>query len=293
MDDATAPLRVTFDQRRADDWALALASAGIDSRIDASTSGYLVLVPATERVRADRVLDAFDAENRPPLPQEPEQGDADGSSLAAVVVAVLLCIAFVITGPGDWDGVWFKYGAATAWRIDQGEVWRAVTALTLHANFPHLVANAATLVIFGTALCGLVGAGVGIWVLLLAGTVGNWLTALLRGSAHSAVGASTAIFGGIGALAAIQLIRRRRGAAVSAWKAWAPLAAGLGLLGFLGTAPESDVLAHLFGFATGALLGPAALRAGVWRDRQTLQLALSLAAGAVVVISWVAAFTHP
>ena len=52
------------------------------------------------------------------------------------------------------------------------------------------------------------------------------------------------------------------------------------------------MLAHLFGFATGALLGPAALRAAGWRDRQMLQLALSLAAGAIVVIAWIAAFTR-
>jgi membrane associated rhomboid family serine protease len=293
MDDAAAPLRVTLDQRRADDWALALASAGIDSRIDASAAGYRLLVPAAERIRADFVLDAFDAENLPPPVHEPEEFDTDGFSRAAFVVAALLCIAFVVTGPGEWNGIWFTRGAATAWRISQGEVWRAVTALTLHANFPHLVANAATLMIFGTALCGLVGAGVGIWVLLLAGTAGNWITALLHGSAHNAIGASTAIFGGIGALAAIQLIRRRRGARVSAWKAWAPLAAGLGLLGFLGTGPQSDVLAHLFGFAIGALLGPPALRAAAWRERHTLQLALSIAAGAAVVACWIAAFTRP
>lgn len=292
MDDAAAPLRDTLDRRRADDWALALASAGIDSRIDATGAGYRILVPAAERLRADRVLDAFDAENRPPASTEPASHDADEFSFAAIVVTVLLCIAFVITGPGEWEGVWFTRGAATAWRINQGEWWRAVTALTLHANFPHIVANAATLMIFGTPLCGLVGAGVGIWVLLLAGTAGNWLNAALRGAAHSAVGASTAIFGGIGALAAIQLIRRRRGAPVSALKAWAPLAAGLGLLGFLGTAPDSDVLAHLFGFAVGVLLGPAALRAAAWREHAALQLALSLAAALVVVACWIAAFTH-
>ena len=108
--------------------------------------------------------------------------------------------------------------------------------------------------------------------MLLSGAAGNWLTAALRGAPHSAVGASTGIFGGIGGLAALELMRRRRGAAVSAWRAWAPIAAGLALLGFLGTSPQSDVLAHLFGFAVGALLGVSAFELQALRDRRGLQL---------------------
>jgi membrane associated rhomboid family serine protease len=285
-----APLRVTADQRRVDDWALALASAGIDSRIDRSADGYALVVRPSEWEHADRVLIAFDAENRP-RPAPPQEPPEAGMSPAAIVAALLLCAFFVVTGPRDRGAAWFEHGAATALRINDGELWRTVTALTLHADFPHILSNAATLMVFGTALCGVLGGGVGIWVLLLSGATGNWLNAALRGAGHSAVGASTAVFGGVGALAAIQLIRRRRGAPMSAWTAWAPVAGGLALLGFLGTAPQTDVLAHLFGFAAGGLLGIMAFPTAVWRNRQGLQLALSLAAAALVAASWIAAFT--
>jgi membrane associated rhomboid family serine protease len=283
-------LRVTSDRRRADDWGLTLASAGILSRIDWTPDGYALSVRDADRRRADRVLAAFDAENEPrPAPSEPHEQRV---SYGAVVAAVALCAFFVVTGPRDAGGYWFDRGAATASRIAGGEYWRTVTALTLHADFPHILSNAATMIIFGTSLCGLVGTGTGLWLMLLSGAAGNWLAALLRGAPYSAVGASTAIFGAIGALAAVQLMRRRRGVPVSAWRAWAPIAAGLALLAFLGTAPQTDVLAHLFGFGVGAGLGAAVMRArGPWQHGG-LQTALSLAAVLVVVACWLLAIRN-
>lgn len=281
-------LRVTSDRRRADDWALALASAGIDSHIDWAPEGCALLVRSADRGRADLVLTAFDAENRPrpALPSEPLE---QGVSYAAFVVAVLLCAFFVVTGPRDAGRYWFERGDAMASRIAAGELWRTVTALTLHADFPHILSNAATLIIFGTSLCGLIGSGIALWLMLLSGAAGNWLTALLRGAPYSAVGASTAIFGAIGGLAAIQLLRRRRGVPLSAWRAWIPIAAGLALLAFLGTAPQADVIAHLFGFGVGAGLGVVALRAQPLRHRRLVQTALSIAAALVVVVCWLLA----
>ena len=285
--EASQPLRVTRERQRADDWALALASAGIDARLDWSMQGYVVIVRERDRQRAYAVLDAFDDENRRPPPAA-ERFETGGSA-AALVIAALLCAFFVVTGPRDAGRAWFERGAALASRIAAGELWRTVTALTLHADFPHVLSNAVTMLIFGGALCGLVGAGTGAWLMLLSGAAGNWVTALVRGPPHSAVGASTAVFGAVGALAAIQLVRRRQGAGVPAWRVWTPIAAGLALLGFLGTAPESDVLAHLFGFAIGALLGVSAARARAWRQRAGLQLALAAAALLVVVACWVLA----
>jgi membrane associated rhomboid family serine protease len=285
--DGSVALRVTPDRRRADDWALALASAAIDSRIDTGPAGFAVTVRAADAARAGAVLAAYDAENAPARPAADLPDD--GTSYGAYVVAALLCAFFVVTGPRDVGHYWFDRGAAFASRIAAGQLWRTVTALTLHADFPHILANAATLVIFGTSLCGVVGTGIGLWLMLLSGAAGNWLTAAVRGAPYSSVGASTAIFGAIGGLAAIQLLRRRRGLAVPRWRAWAPIAAGLALLGFLGTSPQADVLAHLFGFAVGAVLGVVALQARPLRDRRGLQGALSGAAALAVVACWLLA----
>lgn len=285
-----ALVRITTDPRRADEWALALASAAIDCRIERAAAGYAVLVPESDRAAAAQVLDAFDEENRAaPAPVRP----APTRSHGALILVALLSGMFVVTGPRAQASIWFQRGAAVAWRINDGEPWRTVTALMLHADFLHLLANIVTLAIFGTALYGMVGAGTGTWILLLAGAGGNWMNAALRGTAHSAVGASTAIFGGIGALAALQLIRRSRGSPVPAARAWAPLAAGVALLGFLGTAPESDVLAHLFGFAAGVGLGALAVLAAPWSEHRAVQWPLCAAAAIVAAACWITAFTRP
>jgi membrane associated rhomboid family serine protease len=85
-------------------------------------------------------------------------------------------------------------------------------------------------------------------------------------------------------------VRRRRGRRSSRrWQDFAPLAAGLGLLAMLGTAPEADVWAHLFGLACGALLGAGA----AWRlrrpPRPIAQGAFAALAALAVVAAWVRA----
>src|SRR5207245_1142953 len=85
---------------------------------------------------------------------------------------------------------------------------------------------------------------------LRAGAGGNVLNAVLRGAHHSAVGASTAVFGAIGLLGGLQFgrKRRRRGA-------WLPIAGSLALLAMLGSDREADIVAHLFGLLVGGVLG--------------------------------------
>lgn len=287
MPDSDLPqlLRASADRRQVDDWSLALASAGIEARIDEAPPGYALRVRATDWTHAGAVLAVYDAENAPREAALPDIA-VDGSSYGAYVAAVLLAAFFAVTGPRGAGSVWFDRGAALASRIGAGELWRAVTALTLHADGAHILGNVVTLIIFGTSLCAVLGTGVGVWLMLLAGALGNALAAAVRGAPYGSVGASTSIFGAIGALAAIQFVRRRRGGAVSPWRAWMPVAAGLALLGFLGTSPEADVLAHLAGFLVGLALAIPALRALPLRRRLGVQAALSIGAGAAVLGCW-------
>ena len=59
-----------------------------------------------------------------------------------------------------------------------------VTALTLHADLAHVLANALACVLLVTAVGRSLGAGVGLWLMLLAGAGGNALTALAHGAHH-------------------------------------------------------------------------------------------------------------
>jgi membrane associated rhomboid family serine protease len=91
-------------------------------------------------------------------------------------------------------------------------------------------------------------------MMLFCGIFGNLLNAWAYQWDHLSVGASTAIFGALGILCAIQMVgalRTGRG-----WKQVAMIiGAGVALLAFLGAGARSDIGAHLFGWITGLLFG--------------------------------------
>jgi membrane associated rhomboid family serine protease len=201
-------------------------------------------------------------------------------------MAAALGAAYLATGPRAEGGEAFRAGAADASRILAGEWWRTATALTLHADASHLVANATAAALLGAAVCRTVGVGLGAALIVASGIVGNAVNAILRGPPHVSVGASTAVLGAVGVLSGLAFTRqrrlpRRRG------RAWVPLAAGLALLGMLGSDPRSDLGAHFFGFLAGIVLGAGAgllLPGGGPGPRA--QWALAGATLAVVLASW-------
>lgn len=286
-DTEEAIARGTTEQRQADEWALVLTAAGIPHALRSQLGEWVLHVAADDVARARAALDAYDSEN-PARPAHTAPTADDGWSIAGIILALALLAFYGVTAWHREDVPWMRAGSATAARIAAGELWRAVTALTLHSTPAHVFGNAVCCAIFATALCRALGVGVGMWLMLIAGTGGNIATALLRGAPHSAVGASTAIFGAVGALGALQVVTRaRRG--VPRRRVWVPLAAAVGLLAMLGTSPDSDVLAHFFGFILGAVLGGVA--AIVWSPPlgRGAQFALAFGGLAVVVAAWAAA----
>ena len=127
-------------------------------------------------------------------------------------------------------------------------------SVTLFFLGPHLAGNIAGIAIFGSAVCGMAGAGVGSFMILVSGMAGNLVNALLYETGHLSVGSSTAVFGAIGILSAHQSIRKFRLPA-QRLRAWLPVAAGLALLSILGSGKHTDLTAHLFGFMAGILIG--------------------------------------
>ena len=203
-----------------------------------------------------------------------------------------LAAFFAITGPNDVASFWFRHGIADTDAILSGAVHQAVTALTLHSNFKHLLGN----VLIGRALFAVVhrrlGPGLGSIAVQMSGVVGNLMNAVWHLTGHRSLGASTAVMGALGILAATQLVMNQaRGPTAKAVVTWAPLVAGAALLGMFGASPTSDLHAHGFGFVEGVVMG---LIAGVIRHRNTpLPLWFSAVMGAVslliVVGAWVVA----
>lgn len=148
--------------------------------------------------------------------------------------------------------LWAGNGAET---LQDGEWWRVLTALFLHANPLHLAMNGIALWLFGSAVENTMGRWRFLAVFFVAGMLGNFLSAL---NVHYdvAVGASGGIFGVVGAYA------------VAVYRLDGPMYAGvrkrLLLLLTLMVAgdfsigwlePQVDNLAHVGGFFAGVTLG--------------------------------------
>lgn len=276
------PIRVAPTSAQTDEWALVLTAAGIPHAVARDDTGWNLLVFAADAVRADTALAAYDRENveRVPPPEAPPYPWMSG-----VTVALLLLAVFSMTGPPAAGSRWFERGATVAARVVGDEPWRAVTALTLHANTVHVLGNAVATAVLLPPLVQRLGLGAALCLMVFSGAAGNVLSALVHDPRHIAIGASTATFGAIGALAALRLLpssvtgtTRRRG--------WVVLAATLLLLAMLGTAPEADVIAHALGLVAGGALGLAAGAVLRQPPRAAVQWVLVALAVLVVAGAW-------
>jgi rhomboid protease GluP len=185
---------------------------------------------------------------------------------------------------------WFAIGAAQAGLILEGAWWRTITALSLHADLLHLMSNLASGVVFGLFVAQLLGSGLAWLAILLAGALGNALNALVQSPEHTAIGASTGIFGALGILTGY--MRRFR---VVPWRGglrrWAPLAAGIMLLVFLGFSGErTDIGAHVAGFAVGGAIGFALAPVAHWvAQNRRAQWACGMLACGLFSLAWLLA----
>lgn len=271
-------------------WEAVLAAASIPYRAEPREQRWALIVRTADAQHALDLLRAVEAE-RPAVADDgrlPEPSVFAETFGGAPLAAVWLGVA-IMAGLRGGRSAWFAAGSSDAARVVAGEWWRAITALTLHADASHLLNNVLATAFLGTALGRVIGPGIASWTLLLTGALGNLINAWVHQTHHDSVGASTAVFGAVGALAGLSAVsvhgqrRARRGA-------WLPLAAGLGILAMFGTGDHTDHGAHLFGFLAGIGLG---MLLGVVRARlpgRRVQPFLSALAMAVFAVAWVIAF---
>lgn len=244
-------------------------------------------MPATDLEKAIHELQLFVAENRdwPPVP--PTESGFDNAWLNACLLAALALFHNITRLPNAplQPEDWLHAGNAHVAAIRSGQWWRLATALTLHSGTLHLASNILIGGIFVIRLCREVGSGLGWFLLLSVGMAGNYLNSLIQPGYHQSVGASTAIFGAIGILAALNA-RRHRLRLIRKWSL--PLAAGLALLALLGTGEHrTDLLAHLFGFSCGLLSGW--FIAPLPHAGPRLNRWLGLQAALIIVLAWLLA----
>jgi membrane associated rhomboid family serine protease len=146
--------------------------------------------------------------------------------------------------------------------VDDGEWWRAITALTLHGDIVHLVSNIVAGIGFAFLLARFFGAGAAWLLIVMTGAAGNALNAWVHHpDAHFSIGASTAVFGALGLITGVGLwVALMQPAERWTMPRWLlPAFGGLTLLGLLGIGDgldaRIDVAAHISGFLCGAAAG--------------------------------------
>jgi rhomboid protease GluP len=279
-------IRVSENPSDAEKWTLVLTAVGIPHRLEHAAAGWRLLVPDAEVHRAHAALEADEAEAREAPDAVPPQPRSHVDSwVIGVAVGVLLLAFFAVTGPSAAGSRWSAAGAASARQILNGQLYRTVTALTLHVDAVHVFSNAVATSVLLAAVVQRLGPGRGVWLTLVAGAAANLLSAIVHDASHVAVGASTATFGAIGILTGLRLVP---GSSTTRPR-WAVLAAAVLLLAMLGTGGGSDVLGHALGLLCGGGLGVLAGLAFPRRFGALTDWSLVGAAVAVVVGCWVRA----
>ncbi|KGR75857.1 rhomboid family intramembrane serine protease [Ureibacillus manganicus] len=122
--------------------------------------------------------------------------------IVSLIIAINLII-YILTIPSDMKELLFTYGMSHNLLIANGEWWRVVTSMFLHADFFHVLFNMFSLFLFGPELEKIAGKARFLTIYLLAGIFGNILTFVTQGPLYASVGASGSIYGIFGAFAAL------------------------------------------------------------------------------------------
>ncbi len=300
-------------KRLAWEWGLVLTARNVPHTLQQALGGWRMLTPVEHREKAIQEIVAYEKENiRPPLPEI----ETPLRENTALTIGILLLVGlFHGIAQNQWQ--LFGYDASLApisWKargladcldmVVHKEWWRSVTALTLHADAGHVLANMASGALFLVPLCRELGSGAG-WLLTLGAAAGaNYLSCRLQGPSHVSLGGSTAVFAAVGVLSALRAVKiylAERGSRESGlFDRRSPLlalGAGLALLGFLGASGEArtDVVAHVCGFFCGIPIGSVAgfllHRVGLHGPLPPrLSMLLGAMTAALVIGAWIRAF---
>jgi membrane associated rhomboid family serine protease len=179
---------------------------------------------------------------------------ASGAHTFQAVIANVMNNAVNIQNNDALSNVLIAYGAKDNGSIIQGQYWRFITPIFLHANLLHVGLNMLNLVVLGVFLERLVGHLRFLLIYLLTGII-SIIASFYFMPQEISVGASGAIFGLVGAYSIFVLTHRRafRHNGIPALL-WLVLVIGVNL-GIGLVIPNVDNYAHIGGLLSGCLLG--------------------------------------
>jgi rhomboid protease GluP len=277
-----APLRVeirsdTRKQRILED-SLVLSSQRIRHWIEYDDGGhpennalYRLTLNAVDLPRALEALRLYEQENR-------GYRVADTPAPLNLHLSPLLHLAipasvFFWAASVPWEPWITQRGGADAAKILgdgflRGELWRTVTATTLHADTEHFLGNMLSGFFILNLLRRRAGPGTTLPILTLAAAATNYVVAALSPAPHFSIGFSTVVFAGLGLLAGLETLYLPRGAdrREAGLRGISPLLAAFFLAVMTGLGENADIKAHFIGFASGALASPVvySIRKSAW-----------------------------
>jgi rhomboid protease GluP len=285
----TAPETVfrAQDPRLCGEAALVLEAVGLRPVVHGVGGSWIVVVAPHHVTEARKEIDAWLKEREAVRPEAPPRRPlADARPGVAGYVLLMIAVALAV-GNFALDRDWLTAGRIDGAAMHAGEWWRAVTALTLHADLAHLAGNLFFGSLFGWFAGRYLGSGIAWLLILLAGACGNVVNVLILGEGHRAIGASTAVFAALGLLGSLGWTGRR-GSAQGWIYRWGPVVAAVALLAYTGAGGErTDIGAHIWGFVAG--LGAGLLAAGIPRPlllRGRVQGLCGAAVLGAVIVAW-------
>jgi membrane associated rhomboid family serine protease len=267
---------------------LVLQAMGIANATQRASPESSLLVGPADADEAREQLELYDRENRG-WPRAEQLPEVLGESLAGVAAWCAVLLVFYALERNRALGLdWWDGGKSVAVLIRDGELWRALTALTLHDDVVHLAGNLVFGALFVGIVCQVFGTGMGLAAVLVSGGLGNLTNAWIQGSDFSAIGASTAVFGALGILGGQRWQSKAR---LKVQRRLIPLLACVFLFGYHGLGGERpervDVLGHACGFVWGLAVGFAHGRWGArWNPSARGQSYWVAGSLAVLVAAW-------
>ncbi|HUR27326.1 MAG TPA: rhomboid family intramembrane serine protease, partial [Planctomycetota bacterium] len=225
-------LRRTSDRRKANELALVLQAMQIEHGLWNRPSDSVLLVRPGDALRAAEECERYERENLDWPPRAEAIGNLSEGLIGAFGWFAIFSVMELFVRMDALGLDWLRAGRGLAGAERAGEIWRAITGLTLHVDLSHFLSNLLFGALFTMLVCELVGGGLGLLLILVAGATGNFVNALLQHANHASIGASTAVFSALGLLVTYQW-RRRHQLRQNAFRRWAPLFAGGFLLATL------------------------------------------------------------
>jgi len=272
-------------------YSLVLSSTNITHRIQYKSADHIeIYVACSQREKALYQIGAYDRENLnwPPSVRQ----DNFVPTFRAMSIVIIGCLVLLFGLSGNWQdqSVWFQKGAGDSGAIlDNLQLYRLVTSLTLHADIVHLMGNCFLGLFLLHFFFHLTGNGIGLCAMLIGATLANLINVMVHGPGHLFVGFSTAIFCIIGMLCTISFAMQTGRLALHFFM---PVMSGLALLAFLGSSGErTDLGAHLFGLFCGLVIGNF-VRLPIFdtlRRSFLLQTLLGVCALAIFALCWLLA----